>query len=101
MLVREGDTVEEGQELFIMEVMKMEVPYTAPIAGQMTGLHIREGDVVEEGLAAAEIELIVACRRLKNPAKSFRLAAMTKPVSDSSESARWGGLDRRDGDVQA
>ena len=38
-----------------MEVMKMEVPYTAPIAGRVTGLHIREGDVVEEGLAAAEI----------------------------------------------
>lgn len=55
IFVREGDSVEEGQELFIMEVMKMEVPYTAPIAGRVTGLHIREGDVVEEGLAAAEI----------------------------------------------
>ncbi len=56
VLVREGDSVEAGQELFIMEVMKMEVPYTAPVAGKLTALHIAEGDVVEEGLVAAQIE---------------------------------------------
>ena len=55
LLVSEGDTVEEGQELFIMEVMKMEVPYTAPAAGKVTALHIAEGDVVDEGMVAAEI----------------------------------------------
>ena len=31
-----GDTVEAGQELMIMEVMKMEVPYEAPVAGRVT-----------------------------------------------------------------
>ena len=29
LLVAEGDAVEEGQTLFILEVMKMEVPYEA------------------------------------------------------------------------
>ena len=30
LLVAEGDAVDEGQTLFILEVMKMEVPYEAP-----------------------------------------------------------------------
>ncbi|MEM9138616.1 MAG: acetyl-CoA carboxylase biotin carboxyl carrier protein subunit [Pseudomonadota bacterium] len=53
--VAKGDTVEEGQELFIMEVMKMEVPYEAPVAGTVTALMIKEGDVVEEDDEALEI----------------------------------------------
>ena len=56
ILVKEGEAVTDGQELFIMEVMKMEVPYTAPSDGKVSKLHIAEGDVVEEGLVAAEIE---------------------------------------------
>ena len=53
--VKEGDTVEEGQELMIMEVMKMEVPIEAPCAGTISKLHIAEGDVVEEEQLALEI----------------------------------------------
>jgi len=46
--VKEGDAVEDGQELFIMEVMKMEVPYEAPCDGVVKKLGIAEGDVVKE-----------------------------------------------------
>jgi len=53
--VAQGDAVEEGQELFITEVMKMEVPYEAPVAGAVTVLNVAEGDVVEEGAVALEI----------------------------------------------
>jgi acetyl-CoA carboxylase biotin carboxyl carrier protein len=56
VLAKAGDMVAEGQELFILEVMKMEVPYTAPASGRLCVIHIAEGDVVEEGQAAAEIE---------------------------------------------
>ena len=56
LLVAQGDAVREGQELFIMEVMKMEVPYEAPVAGTVTALHISEGDVIEEGHVALEID---------------------------------------------
>jgi len=55
VLVKQGDIVDEGDTLFIMEVMKMEVPYEAPSAGKVTALNIAEGDVVEEGTVAAEI----------------------------------------------
>ena len=55
LLVKEGDAVEEGQELMIMEVMKMEVPIEAPCAGTIAKLHIAEGEVVEEDQLALEI----------------------------------------------
>ena len=55
LLVAEGDAVEEGQTLFILEVMKMEVPYVAPQSGSVTALHIAEGDSVAEDDVALEI----------------------------------------------
>ena len=56
LLVAEGDTVEEGQTLFILEVMKMEVPYEAPHSGTIAALHIAEGDSVSADDLAIEIE---------------------------------------------
>ena len=56
VLVKEGDSVAEGDTLFILEVMKMEVPYEAPIAGSVTSLTIAEGDAVQEAEIVAEIE---------------------------------------------
>ena len=55
LLVAEGDQIEQGQTLFILEVMKMEVPYVAPAAGQVSAVHIVEGDAVEEDQLAMEI----------------------------------------------
>ena len=49
LLVAEGDQVTAGQTLFVMEVMKMEVPYEAPVTGTVADLRIAEGQVVEEG----------------------------------------------------
>ena len=54
--VKEGDEVAEGDELFIMEVMKMEVPYEAPADGKVTSVRIAEGDVLEEDDVAIIIE---------------------------------------------
>lgn len=53
--VAKGDAVEAGQELMIMEVMKMEVPYEAPTAGTVMAVHVAEGDVVEEEQLVLEI----------------------------------------------
>ena len=56
LLVAEGDAVEAGQTLFILEVMKMEVPYEAPHSGTVSTLHIAEGDSVSEDDLALEID---------------------------------------------
>ena len=55
VLVAEGDKVAEGDTLFIMEVMKMEVPYEAPCDGVVTTLNVAEGDLGKEGDIVLEI----------------------------------------------
>lgn len=57
VLVAAGDQVAQGDTLFILEVMKMEVPYTAPGAGEVAAVHIAEGDGVEEDQLAMELTL--------------------------------------------
>jgi methylmalonyl-CoA carboxyltransferase 1.3S subunit len=53
--VSEGDTVERGQTLVILEAMKMELRVTAPEAGRVKRLLVQMGDVVERGQALVEI----------------------------------------------
>ena len=56
VLVKEGDTVAAGDTLFILEVMKTEVPHEAESAGTVTKLHISEEDAVGVGQLAMEID---------------------------------------------
>ena len=44
-----GDAVEEGDELVILESMKMEIPVEAPSDGTVAEIHIAQGDQVQEG----------------------------------------------------
>lgn len=57
VMVKPGDTVAEGDVLFILEVMKMEFPHEAPRAGKVTAVHITEGqENVDGDFVAVEIE---------------------------------------------
>ena len=51
VLVNEGDHVEAGEVVIIMEAMKMETEIRAVNAGEVTSLHIKEGDSVTVGQA--------------------------------------------------
>ncbi len=51
-----GQTVEEGDELAILESMKMEIPVIAPCSGTVTAVHIKPEDQVKEGDLVAEID---------------------------------------------
>ena len=55
VLVSEGDHVDEGDTLVILESMKMEIPILAEEKGTVTKLHVAEGDVVQEDELIAEI----------------------------------------------
>ena len=56
VLVKPGDKVEPGQVLFILEVMKTEVPHNAGADGTVKAVHISEGqEGVDAGTAAVEI----------------------------------------------
>ena len=51
-----GDTVEEGDVLFILECMKMQIPVEAPEAGTIAELLVQPEDLVEEDQLVAVIE---------------------------------------------
>jgi acetyl-CoA carboxylase biotin carboxyl carrier protein len=55
VLVSEGDRVDDGDTLVILESMKMEIPILAEESGTVTKLHVAEGDVVQEDELIAEI----------------------------------------------
>ena len=44
-----GDAVGEGDELIILESMKMEIPVESPAAGKVAEIRVGEGDPIEEG----------------------------------------------------
>jgi len=56
LLVASGDSVDEGDELVILESMKMEIPVEAPVAGSVAQVHIAQGDQVQEGDPLVTIE---------------------------------------------
>ncbi|MEH6995050.1 acetyl-CoA carboxylase biotin carboxyl carrier protein subunit [Neobacillus drentensis] len=56
VLVKAGDQVEEGQDVVILESMKMEIPIEAEFAGTVREVKVNEGDFVNEGDVIVEVE---------------------------------------------
>ena len=54
--VEVGQSVEVGDELVILESMKMEIPVVAPLAGTVSQLAVAPEDQVAEGDLIAVIE---------------------------------------------
>lgn len=49
VLVAAGDEVEVGQDVIVLESMKMEIPLQAEASGKVTGVNVAEGEFVNEG----------------------------------------------------
>lgn len=47
LLVSEGEAVEEGQPLLILEAMKMQNEYVSAVTGTVRRIHVEEGAVLE------------------------------------------------------
>jgi biotin carboxyl carrier protein len=56
VVAAEGDRVEDGDTLVILESMKMEIPVLAEDAGVISKMHVAEGDVIQEGDLIAVID---------------------------------------------
>lgn len=54
--VKEGDAVTAGQQMLVLEAMKMNTPVTAPKDGKVSKIHVAAGDTVEEGQALLDVE---------------------------------------------
>ena len=51
LLVKEGEAVEEGQTIAIIEAMKMESPLESPVSGTVAALYTKERQAIEPGAA--------------------------------------------------
>ena len=51
-----GDQVSEGEEIMILESMKMEMPIESPADGKISEIKVKENDAVNEGDVVAVIE---------------------------------------------
>ena len=56
ILVQPGDLVEEGQDVVILESMKMEIPIVADFGGTVKEVTVNEGDFVNEEDILIEVE---------------------------------------------
>lgn len=54
--VKEGDSVEAGVQLLVLEAMKMNTPVVSPKAGKVTKIHVAAGDTVDEHQALLDVE---------------------------------------------
>ena len=55
ILVKQGQSVNEGDKIAELEAMKMKVPVTATISGAISAIHVAVGDAVESGQALLTI----------------------------------------------
>lgn len=55
ILVEEGDTVNKGDKVIIIEAMKMENALLAPISGKVQKIYVNEGNTVEKDAPLLEI----------------------------------------------
>jgi biotin carboxyl carrier protein len=56
VVASEGDQVEDGDTIVILESMKMEIPVVSESSGRVTQLKVSEGDIVQEGDLIATID---------------------------------------------
>jgi acetyl-CoA carboxylase biotin carboxyl carrier protein len=55
VLVAPGDDVTQGQDVVVLESMKMEVPVASTAAGRVVRVAVAEGDFVNEGDTLMEL----------------------------------------------
>jgi biotin carboxyl carrier protein len=60
VVVHEGDHVQAGDPIVILESMKMEIPVLTEYDGVVTGLAVHAGDVVQEGDVLAVVDSVKA-----------------------------------------
>jgi len=56
IVVAEGDEVNDGDTLVILESMKMEIPVITEADGKVSKIAVNEGDVVQEGDLIAVVD---------------------------------------------
>lgn len=56
ILVEEGATVEKGEEIAVLESMKIEIPLATETAGVVQEIKVKEGEFIDQGKVIAVIK---------------------------------------------
>lgn len=56
VLVEEGASIDIGQEVIVLESMKMEIPVESEVQGRVKRILVEAGSFVDEGDPLAEVE---------------------------------------------
>ena len=56
LLVKEGDQVGDGQDVAILESMKMQLPIQSSESGKVTQIKVKAGDFINEGDTLLSLE---------------------------------------------
>lgn len=56
VLAKAGDSLGEGDQIVILESMKMEIPIVAEVAGTLRSVDVAEGSLVQEGDVIAVLD---------------------------------------------
>ena len=56
ILVRRGRKVEEGDDLLVLEAMKMQNQITAPMSGKISKINVKKGQMVSKNFVMIEFE---------------------------------------------
>lgn len=80
--VKEGDLVGKGEDVVVIEAMKMENSIPSEAAGRIKRVWVAEGDTVSENAPLVEIE---AVERVAAPASAPRPAVNTPPVPTTNK----------------
>ena len=55
VIVKVGDSIKSGQEVAVLESMKMEVPLVSTVSGKVVAVIKNKGEFVNEGEAVIEL----------------------------------------------
>ncbi len=55
LLKKAGDTVDAGEEIMLIESMKMEIPVSCDNGGRIESIDVAEGEAITEGQTVAVV----------------------------------------------
>lgn len=87
VLVKDGDTIAEGDSLIALETDKASMEVPAPKGGVVKSMKIKEGDKVNEGDLLLELEVVGAAPAAAPVASAPAPAAVSAPVASAPAAA--------------
>ncbi|BBB25443.1 pyruvate dehydrogenase complex dihydrolipoyllysine-residue acetyltransferase [Amphritea japonica] len=95
VLVKDGDSVEEGDSLIVLETDKASMEVPAPKAGVVKSMKIKDGDQVNEGQLLMQLEVAGGSAPAAAPAASAPAAPAAAPAKAAAPApAASGTVDR-------